>query len=98
MERVFLPKPLPGDPEMPDEEAEEARKRTVRQHVRVLCPQQTAHSLDLQWGVTIIHISQKMWLSTPYTPRLGEKENEEAKKRVFCAAASAGLAHSSMFA
>ena len=30
MERVFLPKPLPGDPEMPDEEAEEAKKRTVR--------------------------------------------------------------------
>ncbi|KAF5830038.1 hypothetical protein DUNSADRAFT_15147 [Dunaliella salina] len=28
MERVFLPKPLPGDPEMPDEEAEEAKKRT----------------------------------------------------------------------
>lgn len=28
MERVFLPKPLPGDPEMPDEEAEEAAKRT----------------------------------------------------------------------
>ena len=29
MERVFLPKPLPGDPEQPDEEMEEARKRTV---------------------------------------------------------------------
>lgn len=29
-ERVFLPKPLPGDPEMPDEEEEEAKKRTVR--------------------------------------------------------------------
>ncbi len=29
MDRVFLPKPLPGDPEMPDEELEEARKRTV---------------------------------------------------------------------
>jgi hypothetical protein len=28
MERVFLPKPLPGDPEMPDEESEEAAKRT----------------------------------------------------------------------
>eukprot|EP00877_Chromochloris_zofingiensis_P012550 jgi/Chrzof1/7549/Cz02g28020.t1 len=28
MERVFLPKPLPGDPEMPDEEEEEAAKRT----------------------------------------------------------------------
>eukprot|EP00879_Flechtneria_rotunda_P001063 GHRR01001201.1.p1 GENE.GHRR01001201.1~~GHRR01001201.1.p1 ORF type:complete len:156 (+),score=31.42 GHRR01001201.1:228-695(+) len=28
MERVFLPKPLPGDPEMPDEEEEESRKRT----------------------------------------------------------------------
>lgn len=27
-ERVFLPKPLPGDPEMPDEESEEAKKRT----------------------------------------------------------------------
>ena len=27
-ERVILPKPLPGDPEMPDEEAEEAVKRT----------------------------------------------------------------------
>ncbi len=30
MDRVFLPKPLPGDPEMPDEESEEAAKRTVR--------------------------------------------------------------------
>eukprot|EP00195_Chlamydomonas_chlamydogama_P001402 CAMPEP_0202919778 /NCGR_PEP_ID=MMETSP1392-20130828/76509_1 /ASSEMBLY_ACC=CAM_ASM_000868 /TAXON_ID=225041 /ORGANISM="Chlamydomonas chlamydogama, Strain SAG 11-48b" /LENGTH=147 /DNA_ID=CAMNT_0049613237 /DNA_START=147 /DNA_END=590 /DNA_ORIENTATION=+ len=29
MERVFLPKPLPGDPEMPDEESEEAAKRTT---------------------------------------------------------------------
>lgn len=28
MERVFLPKPLPGDPEVPDEESEEAAKRT----------------------------------------------------------------------
>jgi hypothetical protein len=28
MERVFLPKPLPGDPEMPDEEEEESKKRT----------------------------------------------------------------------
>lgn len=27
-ERVFLPKPLPGDPEMPDEEEEESKKRT----------------------------------------------------------------------
>lgn len=27
MDRVFLPKPLPGDPEAPDEEAEEAAKR-----------------------------------------------------------------------
>ena len=27
--QVFLPKPLPGDPEMPDEEAEEAVKRTT---------------------------------------------------------------------
>lgn len=29
MERVFLPKPLPGDPEMPDEEMEESKKRTA---------------------------------------------------------------------
>lgn len=29
MKRVFLPKPLPGDPEMPDEEYEEAQKRTI---------------------------------------------------------------------
>ncbi|KAL6757900.1 hypothetical protein V8C86DRAFT_1788492 [Haematococcus lacustris] len=29
MERVFLPRPLPGDPEMPDEEAEESAKRTT---------------------------------------------------------------------
>ena len=29
MERVFLPKPLPGDPEMPDEELEESVKRTT---------------------------------------------------------------------
>lgn len=28
-ERVILPKPLPGDPEMPDEESEEAAKRTT---------------------------------------------------------------------
>ncbi|GFR42785.1 hypothetical protein Agub_g3748 [Astrephomene gubernaculifera] len=28
-ERVFLPKPLPGDPEMPDEELEESAKRTT---------------------------------------------------------------------
>ncbi|GAX77112.1 hypothetical protein CEUSTIGMA_g4558.t1 [Chlamydomonas eustigma] len=28
-ERVFLPKPLPGDPEMPDEELEEAAKRIM---------------------------------------------------------------------
>ena len=28
-ERVFLPKPLPGDPAMPDEELEESVKRTV---------------------------------------------------------------------
>jgi hypothetical protein len=28
-QRVFLPKPLPGDPEMPDEEAEESAKRTT---------------------------------------------------------------------
>ncbi|KAF6253751.1 hypothetical protein COO60DRAFT_1628136 [Scenedesmus sp. NREL 46B-D3] len=28
MERVFLPKPLPGDPEMPDEEEDESKKRT----------------------------------------------------------------------
>ena len=28
-ERVFLPKPLPGDPEMPDEELEESTKRTT---------------------------------------------------------------------
>ncbi len=28
MERVFLPNPLPGDPEMPDEEEEEAKTRT----------------------------------------------------------------------
>jgi hypothetical protein len=27
-QRVFLPKPLPGDPEMPDEELEESVKRT----------------------------------------------------------------------
>eukprot|EP00775_Hariotina_reticulata_P006696 gene6696-6919_t len=27
-ERVILPKPLPGDPEMPDEEEEESKKRT----------------------------------------------------------------------
>ncbi len=25
----FLPKPLPGDPEMPDEELEESAKRTI---------------------------------------------------------------------
>lgn len=25
---MFLPKPLPGDPEMPDEEFDESRKRT----------------------------------------------------------------------
>ncbi len=31
MDKVFLPKPLPGDPEMPDEEDEESKKRTVRQ-------------------------------------------------------------------
>jgi hypothetical protein len=29
MERVFLPRPLPGDPEMPDEELEESVKRTT---------------------------------------------------------------------
>lgn len=29
MDRVFLPKPLPGDPEAPDEEAEEAAKRVM---------------------------------------------------------------------
>mmetsp|Transcript_2268 Transcript_2268/g.3749 ORF Transcript_2268/g.3749 Transcript_2268/m.3749 type:complete len:162 (-) Transcript_2268:745-1230(-) len=29
MDKVFLPKPLPGDPEMPDEEDEESRKRTM---------------------------------------------------------------------
>lgn len=29
MERVFLPKALPGDPELPDEEAEEGQKRTT---------------------------------------------------------------------
>ena len=29
MDKVFLPKPLPGDPEMPDEELEETSKRTV---------------------------------------------------------------------
>mmetsp|Transcript_23710 Transcript_23710/g.60536 ORF Transcript_23710/g.60536 Transcript_23710/m.60536 type:complete len:151 (-) Transcript_23710:114-566(-) len=29
MERVFLPKPLPGDPEVPDEEEEEGKKRTT---------------------------------------------------------------------
>lgn len=29
LDRVVLPKPLPGDPEMPDEELEEAAKRTV---------------------------------------------------------------------
>eukprot|EP00198_Chlamydomonas_reinhardtii_P010823 XP_001700160.1 predicted protein [Chlamydomonas reinhardtii] len=28
-QRVFLPKPLPGDPEMPDEELEESAKRTT---------------------------------------------------------------------
>lgn len=28
MDRVFLPRPLPGDPEMPDEELEESVKRT----------------------------------------------------------------------
>ncbi|GBF92983.1 hypothetical protein Rsub_05819 [Raphidocelis subcapitata] len=28
VERVILPKPLPGDPEQPDEEADEAAKRT----------------------------------------------------------------------
>ena len=28
-ERVFLPKPLPGDPAMPDEELEESVKRTT---------------------------------------------------------------------
>lgn len=28
MERVFLPKPLPGDPEVPDEEEDEMKKRT----------------------------------------------------------------------
>ncbi|GIL44290.1 hypothetical protein Vafri_1799 [Volvox africanus] len=28
-QRVFLPKPLPGDPEMPDEELEESVKRTT---------------------------------------------------------------------
>jgi len=27
MDRVFLPKPLPGDPEAPDEEADEAARR-----------------------------------------------------------------------
>lgn len=29
MDQVFLPKPLPGDPEMPDEEFEESVKRTT---------------------------------------------------------------------
>ena len=29
MNKVFLPKPLPGDPEMPDEELEESVKRTM---------------------------------------------------------------------
>lgn len=28
MDRVFLPKPLPGDPEIPDEEEDEMKKRT----------------------------------------------------------------------
>lgn len=28
MDKVFLPKPLPGDPELPDEEEEASKKRT----------------------------------------------------------------------
>lgn len=65
IDRVVLPKPLPGDPEMPDEELEEAAKRTTPGdpdpeqkpgacllHLHAACRANNAHAHSLRRRMT----------------------------------------------